>query len=434
VTTVVAAKLQAVRSDPVLANSALIFITTAMMAGAGAVFWVIAARLASPASVGLAGSLVSAADSLALFAQLGLNIAVLRTMPTSNRKAADVLVASLVVGTAGAGFALIYSLLLPVTSPDLAKVLHSPAIIALYCLLVAATAINVLSDNVFLSLNRVWSYLRLNGVLLGLTKCVLPFLLAGAGALGLYGSVGGACLVCAAASLWVILRHVRGRWSLSPSRQLLAARRFAGAGYATYALTVLPLLVFPLFVINAQGSAAGAAYFVSYQVVTLLNAVILAVANATYAESERARHGRRDIVRRGGLTLMAFSVAGAAAMFVLAPYFLQIFGDHYVAGGTATLRVLAFSTVAAAFNYWSAIRLRLASHLRAMILVQLASTVVMVVLGGVLAPWGTVWVAAAWGIGHLVGGLGGYVVSHTVATFSDEAPVLVEHPAQPTAP
>ena len=191
-TAVVTAKLQAVRSDQVLVNSSLIFLTTAMMAGAGAVFWVIAARLASPQSVGLAGSLVSAADSLALFAQLGLNIAVLRTMPTSNRKAADVLTASLVVGTAGAGFALVYSLLLPMTSPKLAAVLHSPAVIAMYCVLVAGTAVNVLSDNVFLSLNRVWSYLRLNGVLLGLTKCVLPFLLAGAGALGLYASVGGA--------------------------------------------------------------------------------------------------------------------------------------------------------------------------------------------------------------------------------------------------
>ena len=89
------AKLRAARSDQLLANSALIFLTTVLMAGGGALFWVIAARLATPEEVGLAGSLVAAADSLALFAQLGLNIAILRTMPTSDRKAADVLTASL---------------------------------------------------------------------------------------------------------------------------------------------------------------------------------------------------------------------------------------------------------------------------------------------------------------------------------------------------
>jgi O-antigen/teichoic acid export membrane protein len=386
-------KVRAVRSDPLLVNSALIFATTA----------------------------------LALFAQLGLNIAILRTMPKSDRKAADVLTASLVVFVAGVAFALVYCVLLPLTSPRLTEVLGSPVAVAVYCVLVGATALNVLTDSVFLSINRVRDYLRLNGILLGVVKCGLPFLLAGAGAMGLYGSVGGAILLCGLASLWVIFRHVPGRRSLSPSRELLAARRFAGAGYVTYVLTVLPLLVFPLLVINALGSAKGASYFISFQIVTLLNAVILAVANATYAESERTAHGRTQVVRKGGMTLIACSVAGAMVMFVLAPYFLQIFGDHYVTDGTWTLRVLAFATVGAAFNYWGAIRLRLASHLRAMIGVQVVSTAVMLVLAGVLASHGTVWVAAAWGIGHVVGGALGYAASVTIARFSDDAPVVEEH-------
>ena len=55
----------------------------------------------------------------------------------------------------------------------------------------------------------------------------------------------------------------------------------------TYVLTVLPLLVFPLLVINALGSAAGRRTSSASRSSTLLNAVILAVANATYAESER---------------------------------------------------------------------------------------------------------------------------------------------------
>ena len=425
----VAHKLRAARSDTLVVNSTLIFMTTVLMAGGGAVFWVVAARLASPQDVGLAGSLVAAADSLALFAQLGLNIAILKTMPTSDRKAADVTTATLVVGLAGAGFALIYCLLLPVTSPRLTSVLGSPIAIGTYCLLVAGTAVNVLSDSVFLAIDRVRDYLHLNGFLLGLTKCVLPFALAGAGALGLYGSVGGAVAVCAAASLWAIYRHVPGRRALSPSRALLDARRFAGAGYATYVLTVLPLLVFPLLVINALGSAHGASYFISFQIVTLLHAVILAVANAGYAEAERAPTGRHRLVRKSGMTLLVCSVAGAVVMYPLAPYFLQIFGDHYVTEGTWTLRILSFATVGAAFNYWGAIRLRLASHLPAMISVQVLSTAVMLGLAVVLAPHGTVWVAAAWGTGHFVGGVAGYVASATFARVPDSAPASEELPA-----
>jgi O-antigen/teichoic acid export membrane protein len=412
-----------------MSNSLLVFVTTILMAGAGAAFWVIAARLASPQDVGLAGSLVAAGDSLALFAQLGLNIAIVRTLPASSRKAADVVTAALVVLTAGAAFALLYALLLPVTSPRLADVLSSPLTIALYAVLVAVTALNVLTDSVFLAIDRVWSFLRLNGVLMGVLKCGLPFLLAGAGAFGLYGSVGLAVGVCGVASLLVILRHVPGSRTPRPSPQLLANRGFAAAGYVTYVLTVLPLLVFPLIVVNALGSGQAGAYFISFQVAALLNAVVLSVANLSYAEVERAQDGRHAVVRRSGLLLLGGAVLGCAAMVVLAPYFLAIFGSHYVDEGTTTLRVLALACVGAAFNYWGMLRLRLAAHLTAMIGVQVISTVVMLVLAILLAPHGTVWVGAAWGIGHAVGGLLGYLATATFARFPDRAPDLELEPA-----
>lgn len=409
-------------NSKLLSNSLLVLITTLLMAGAGAAFWVIAARLASPEEVGLAGSLVAAGDALALFAQLGLNIAIVRTLPASSRKAADVVTSALVVCAAGATFALGYAVLLPATSPRLADVLDSPWVVAAFCVLVAATALNVLTDSVFLAIDRVWSFLRLNGVLMGVLKCGLPFLLAGAGAFGLYGAFGLAILCCAVASLAVILRHVPGSRRPSPSPQLLANRGFAAAGYTTYVLTVLPLLVFPLLVVNALGSAQAASYFIAFQVAMLLNAVVLAVGNATYAETERATTGRRAVVRKGGLLLAVVSVGGCLVMLVAAPYLLSIFGSHYVDEGTATLRVLALGAVGAAFNYWGMLRLRLAANLVAMISVQAVSTVVMLVLAVSLADRGTVWVAAAWGIGHAVGGLLGYLVTATVAGFSDDAP------------
>ena len=56
----------------------------------------------------------------------------------------------------------------------------------------------------------------------------------------------------------------------------------------TYVLTVLPLLVFPLIVINALGADAGRRTSSASRSSTLLHAVILAVANAGYAEAERA--------------------------------------------------------------------------------------------------------------------------------------------------
>jgi O-antigen/teichoic acid export membrane protein len=426
--------VQLVRREQLITSSALILLTTVLMAGAGAVFWIIAARLASPHDVGLAGSLVAAGDALALFAQLGLNIAVLRTMPISTRPAGDVLTAGLIVVVAGIVFGLGYAVLLPWTSPRLADVLDSPLLVAGFAVLVAATALNVLTDSVFLGIDRVGDYLRTNGVLLGIAKCGLPFLLASAGAFGLYGSVAGAIACCALASVWAILRHLPsgpGARRLRPSPELLANRGFAAAGYVTYVLTVLPLLVFPLIVVNALGSAAGGAYFISFQVASLLHAVVLTIANAAYSGAERATERRHAVVRRSGAMLMGIAVAGALVMIALAPYLLRIFGSHYVDSGTATLRVLSLAVVGAAFNYWGMMRLRLAAHLAAMILVQLVSTIVMLGLAISLADRGTVWVAAAWGIGHAVGGLLGFLVTSTVVRFADAAPPRPDVPAAP---
>ena len=415
-------RLGSLRGDPMMMNSALMFLTTLLMAGGGALFWVVAARVQTPENVGLAGSLVSAGDAIALFAQLGLNIALLRVMPTSERRAADIATASCVVVAAGATFALAYALLLPLTSPRLHDVLASPWAIALFCLLVSMTALNVLTDSAFLSINRVWSYLWLNGVLLGVAKVSLPFLLGGAGALGLYGSVGGAVALCALASLVVLFIHVPGSRRPSPSPQLREARHFAGAGYVTYVLNVLPQMVIPLLIINAVGPADSAVFFVSTQIVMLQSAVILAVGNSMYAESERTPHRRLEVLRRGGLMIGAVALGGVVVVQVLAPYFLQIFGDHYVEEGTTTLRVLALSALAFGFNYWSAMRLRMAHHLTAMMTVQLSCTVLVLVGAYLAAPHGTVWVAVAWGAGQLVGGTIGYIVSRTVAPVRDAGP------------
>ena len=153
-------------------------------------------------------------------------------MPTSGRKAADVLTASRRGAVAGAGFALVYALLLPVTSPRLADVLDSPVDRSRSSACWSrATALNVLTDSVFLAINRVWDYLRLNGILLGVVKCGLPFLLAGAGAFGLYGSVGGAIRCCARRQpVGDLPARARSPVALAVAGAARRAR-FAAAGY-----------------------------------------------------------------------------------------------------------------------------------------------------------------------------------------------------------
>lgn len=411
------------RNDRMLTNSVLLFATSALMAGFGALFWVLAARLYSAETVGLAGAVVAASDTLALVAQLGLNIALVRTMPRSRHQAADFRVAMVVVGIAAAVFATCYVLLLPHTSPRVHAVLASPWAAVLFVGLVVATAVNLLTDSVFLAIDRVRSYLWLNGLLLGITKCTLPFLLAGAGVLGLYGSAGGAALLCGLASVVVILRHLpRSRW-LRPSAELRAARGFAGAGYATVVLALLPQLVLPLLVVNELGSAATAFLFVSIQIVALQNALVVAVGNSMYAECEQHPERRAHAVRRGGLLMTAVCAVSAGVLALAAPLLLQAFGPAYADQGTTTLRVLSLSGLTFGLSYWAAMRLRIAHRPGAMVAAQVIGTSSLLGLAIAAVPHGTTWVGAAVVAGHLVAGVAGCLIAAVVAPVRDEPSV-----------
>lgn len=404
--------------DPLLRNSYLIMITTLMMAGGGSVFWVIAARLSPSHDVGLAGSLVSAAEALAVLALLGMDIVLIRIMPTSDRKAADVNAGVLVVGSAGFVLGVGYVLALPLISPRLHDLLGYGWGVA-YAVLVAGTATNQFTDHLFLAVDRVIVNLRINGIMLSTIKLALPFALAGLGALGLYGSVGLATLVAAIVSVMALQRALPGRAFRLPSRQFRASFRFARAGYVANTLNLVPQLTFPLLIINEQGPSQSALYFVGFQIVSLLNQAAFSMCNSMYSEASRRPHQVLATVRKAGLSLAVVTTLGAAVLIVVAPLVMLIFGHTYADHGTANLRVLALGSLGVALNVWSAVRLRIASHHVSMMSVQAFTTALMLALAIVLVHVGIEGVAAAWGLGQFAGGVVGLAVSRTIAPLRD---------------
>lgn len=414
-------RIRAALRDPLVRNSVLMLVTTLSMAAVGAIFWVVAARVASAAEIGLASSLVATTEALAIFAQLGLNVTLLRVLPRSDERASDVLVTCSAVGAFAALLALGYAALLPVLAPDLARVVTWPWLIPIFAVLVAGTALNQLTDAIFLGIDRVLSNLWVNGVMLSAIRLVVPFLLGGAGAFVIFGAVAGSALLAAGLSVVLIFRHLPDRPRRRLSRELRDSVRLSGASYVSNVLYIAPQLVFPVLIINAQGPAQSAVFFISFQIVTLLNHAVYMISNSMYAEVSRAPQRVTAIVAKAGRTIAVASIAGILILVLAAPLVLAVFGGEYSSGGSTTLRVLALGTAGVGFNYWSAVRLRIAQHMPAMVSVQLFSTVAVIVLAAIAAPHGIVWVAAAWGGGQLAGGVVGYVISRTIAPMTDGA-------------
>lgn len=425
-------RLRALLADRVVVNSSLIIVTTVLMAGAGALFWIVAARLAPRAEVGVASTLVTTTEALAIFAQLGLNVALVRVLPRSERPSSDILGAALLVGSVASILALGYGLLLPVTAPRVAEVVAWPLTLFVFMILAGATAVNQLTDEMFLGVDRVHANLWINGVLLGVVKVAAPFLLVTFGAMGVYGSVSGAAAIAGLVSVVVLIRGLPDRASLRPSVQLRAAVALSSAGYLSSVLMVVPQLVFPIIVINAQGAEEAAVYFIAFQVAMLLNVGAYAIANSTFAEASRHPERARNIALSGARTLAVAVSFGVIVLVLVAPLLLHVFGPEYNAHGVPTLRLLALGALGVSTNVWVAFAMRIMNSLQSMVAVQAVTTTTVIVAGVSVAHLGIEAVAVAWGLGQLFGGLVGVVTVVRMGLLS--APTTPAAPTTPTTP
>lgn len=395
--------------NPMVFDSALLFSKSVLAALTGTVFWLVAARLHSPSVIGVAGSLVSAGTALSFFSLLGLNYSVVKLLPRSTAPAADVLTSALLAGLAGLGLGCGYAAVVPHLSASL-SFLSDPLVVVGFGVLVAGWTISLITDAAFLVLRWVPTNLAVNGVIAGVLRCVLPFVFVGMGALGLFVSLGLAMTIAGLGGLLVAVRRLPRpeRWLRKPP-EVDGLARFAGAGYATSVLDMAPQMLLPLIVVSVQGAYQGGLFYVTFQVATLLYALVMAVAMSMFAEGTRHPDRATSISRRAGVLLGGAVTLGVLVMIPLRGFLLSIFGSEYADRGGSLLVVLAVGALAFAFNNWVLALQRIRHLLRGSVVMQAVTCASVLAIAFVGAHVGTIWVAASWGIGQLLGGVVGYV-------------------------
>ena len=103
-------------TDHLLRGSA--FLMGAMLAasGVGFAFWLVAARLYTPSEIGIASTLISATTLIAYLSLLGLNNSLVRFLPMSDNRDAEVSQSVLITAGGGLLIATAYVLLAPVVA------------------------------------------------------------------------------------------------------------------------------------------------------------------------------------------------------------------------------------------------------------------------------------------------------------------------------
>jgi len=394
--------------DPLTRNSLYLMLTTGTMALAGLLFWLVVARLAVQAEVGRASTLISALTTLTYFSLAGMNSTLMRHLAGAADRGRLVSTATWTVVGLGALLAAGYVVLLPALAPELGFVHDDPAVAVAFVVLATGAALNLLTDSVFVAVRAAGWNLLLDGVLLGVVKLALPVLLVGLlglGAFGVFASSAAASTVAAVASLVVVHRRLAMRLRPRVDGALLRETwSYSAANYVGNCLNLVPVLAMPLALLRLDGADATAAFFVAFQIVTILNSGSYAVCEAMLAEGAHDPGALRRTARRAAVVMTAVTLPGAAVLVAVAGPALHLFGGGYRADATTSLVVLALGSLAVAFYSWGNYLLKLTGQLHAIVWTNVVYAVSIVGLAVLLAPHGPTGVAWAWGAGNLAAG------------------------------
>jgi O-antigen/teichoic acid export membrane protein len=374
------AALRAQLTTPLIRNALALVVNTGINAALGFVYWVIAARLFSANDVGLAAAAISAMTLLAGISLLNLEAVLVRFIPIAGRQTLG-----LVLGVFGVCSVLailistVFIVGLPIWAPSLGFLVTHFGGLAFIGATLAWVAF-VLLDGILVGLGQaIW--LPVENALFGVAK--LGFLLAfvGDGPYGIFSSWAlSAFLMVIPFMLLILLRFIpahmeqvvpEGVQLTRKTFRTYAAGDYVGSMFELASISLLPLIV-TYFAGAEENAFFYQSWIIAYTLILVANNTARALTVEAARDASRLRpYGR--IVLRHTLQLL---VPAVAALVLLAPWILNVFGGEYSTQGTTTLRILALAALPHAVILLGLVTARLQHHLRLVIVIQGAISII----------------------------------------------------------
>lgn len=390
--------LARLRDDSLLRNSAMLLLATLTLAGGGFVFWQFVARLFDPAAVGEASALISVSTLLANVALLGMNNSLIRYLDRWPDPARTVNTGVLVVAAAAITGATAFVLAAPVLLPAVAERL-TPARSVAFVVLTVLAALGMLYDNVFIALRRSGQILARNVLVVAL-RLVLPGLLAGLGAFGVFGSYWLAFAVALVPNLVVLSRTYRLRAAGSGQR-LRAMWGYSIGTYLSTIILMLPTLLMPALVTQRTGAEQAAQFYIASLVAGVLLFVPQATGRGLFAEAQ-ADGGRVGAHLPRVLRVITLTQVPLLVLLIAAGWpLLRVFGEVY-ADAYPVLVLLAVANALNSVGFVGSTLLLVSGRTRLLCALSGAAYAISVIGGYVVAPHGLLWIAGALVAGEVV--------------------------------
>jgi O-antigen/teichoic acid export membrane protein len=314
----------------------------------GLLYWVVAARLFAPVTVGVNNALISTMTLLGVAAQLNLGNALLRFVPVAGRSARRLVLTCYAVGIAAAGLVgAVFAFGSAWWAPELLEAVGVGPLVAFFALSTPVWTVFVMQDYVLTALKRA-TLVPVENLVFSLLKIALLVpgaLVAFFGAIAVSWVLATALVVLAVTGyLLRALPSSADDTSPSPIRPRTVAR-FVSAdwlgGLSTLAVEFgLPLLV--LVTLGAEQAATfGVAWAIAYGLYLVSHGMGQSMVAHVAADPAALAAARRSMVTRS----LALLVPAALVIVPGAGLILSVFGAHYVATGTTLLALSSLSAI-----------------------------------------------------------------------------------------
>jgi O-antigen/teichoic acid export membrane protein len=396
------ASLAGLFANRLFRNSLNLMLSSGITSVFGFLFWIVVARSFDTAAVGLAGTLLSMSLLLSLLSMVGFDTIFMRFLGKSEQKN-ELLSGGLIGGSvASVVIATVFCLLLPLVSPELSFVTESIWTVAAFVGFTWLNTIVALTNAAFIAYRRT-SFVLVVGIIFSVIKVGLPAFLTAGGPMAIFVIVGIAQIVNAVLNVWLLVRHLHFKPTLSLRVGVMAGKlRFGLAAYTSNILNLLPASLLPILVINNLGASSAGYFYIAFAIASLLYTIAFATNQVLLAEASHGEAPLGHYVRKGAKMISALMIPAIAILFFVCPFILGLFGDSYQDGATGILRVLCLNGVFVIANSLINFYFKSTKNLQAMLCMTATNAILTIVLAQLfIAPYGLLGVA----VGSLLGSM-----------------------------
>ena len=326
---------------------------TANLAFFGFLFWLLAAHMYSPASVGTYTGVIAGTGLLAAVAALGLQNTMIRHIAGAENPRELITVAVLAIATVGAALCLLTILVIGPHIPASLHLQQHGGTVILLTALVVFTAVSAILDAALIAIRATYAVLITN-LIASVVKIVGLVLLAPLHAEGLLLSLSLALFISAVLAGVALIRRTGGKRARLASFLLL--KRFlllTSGNYLATILGILPSTIVPIEALILRGPADTARFAVAGLVAGFLMVIPSTVSQVLFAEASRkgVSFDQKLLVRKALRGIFALLLPAVAITIAAAPLLLRLFGASYAAAATGALRVFSLCALLAGGTY-----------------------------------------------------------------------------------